>query len=629
MKNDMKLKFKIFLIIGIIIGSINAFGQEYTDEQIGFDREELRKEMTSGGFMPKEFVEKQLDELRATMVKRYEMGFDAWLESTKPKYDIPRSRLSRSAPEDYNSFETCESFTFDEGSPLNGWRLWANPLTADSNNIHLGDYGYIFSEENGNYTDITDNSYSYYLDDRSPKSNRFHVFKSNDFDGSDHVESSTNPSEPYASKLGTSNSTNVIRVGNRAAGIRKDMITKSFTLKSLDDFIMYDYAIVLNDPVSGHNNIKPYFAINMKVGNSIKECSIVKYEANSVIPGFNPYNNDPYHSDYNIKIKPWATNIIKPSDFGAVVNDQITIEVTASDCGAAGHFGYGYFDIRCISEEDLIVLKKDDLCAKENLTITTPLNPLNILDSEGELDSNYFYKWSIKDENGTEVFSDDSSTNTLNYSFNSTGVFTIELDVPYFTTSSSSTCDVVSTLKRKVRVYNCDPCHDCVSFDLQEGKKYLVTGWAKVGNSLNPSHLQYQDAAIQISCTDLNDNIVPDGLIEFTGSGEIIDGWQRIIGEFSVPPDTTFFNLLLTNTGSNAVYFDDIRILPSDANMKSFVYDQETQRLMSELDENNYSTFYEYDQEGGLIRIKKETERGIYTIQETRSFTQKAQYIHE
>ncbi len=55
--------------------------------------------------------------------------------------------------------------------------------------------------------------------------------------------------------------------------------------------------------------------------------------------------------------------------------------------------------------------------------------------------------------------------------------------------------------------------------------------------------------------------------------------------------------------------------------MKSFVYDEATQRLMAELDENNYATFYEYDQEGGLIRVKKETERGVYTIQETRSNT--------
>jgi hypothetical protein len=53
--------------------------------------------------------------------------------------------------------------------------------------------------------------------------------------------------------------------------------------------------------------------------------------------------------------------------------------------------------------------------------------------------------------------------------------------------------------------------------------------------------------------------------------------------------------------------------------MKSFVYDPDNQRLTAELDENNYATFYEYDKEGGLIRVKKETVKGVYTIQETRS----------
>ena len=73
------------------------------------------------------------------------------------------------------------------------------------------------------------------------------------------------------------------------------------------------------------------------------------------------------------------------------------------------------------------------------------------------------------------------------------------------------------------------------------------------------------------------------------------------------------------NSSSNECYFDDIRFYPYNGNMKSFVYDEDTQRLMAELDENNYATFYEYDLEGGLVRVKKETERGVFTIQETRS----------
>jgi hypothetical protein len=46
---------------------------------------------------------------------------------------------------------------------------------------------------------------------------------------------------------------------------------------------------------------------------------------------------------------------------------------------------------------------------------------------------------------------------------------------------------------------------------------------------------------------------------------------------------------------------------------------------MAELDENNYATFYEYDLEGGLVRVKKETEKGVYTIQETRSNSPKTE----
>jgi len=74
--------------------------------------------------------------------------------------------------------------------------------------------------------------------------------------------------------------------------------------------------------------------------------------------------------------------------------------------------------------------------------------------------------------------------------------------------------------------------------------------------------------------------------------------------------------------GANNILVDDIRVHPFNANMKSFVYDPVTLRLMAELDENNYATYYEYDDEGNLMRQKKETERGIMTIKETRQNTQ-------
>ena len=62
--------------------------------------------------------------------------------------------------------------------------------------------------------------------------------------------------------------------------------------------------------------------------------------------------------------------------------------------------------------------------------------------------------------------------------------------------------------------------------------------------------------------------------------------------------------------------------------MKSFVYDPVSLRLMAELDANNYATFYEYDDQGNLIRVKKETERGIVTLKESRSVYTKNGIVH-
>jgi len=116
-------------------------------------------------------------------------------------------------------------------------------------------------------------------------------------------------------------------------------------------------------------------------------------------------------------------------------------------------------------------------------------------------------------------------------------------------------------------------------------------------------------------------------------SGKIIEGWQRIVGIISIPtlnenattaevPKVLRISLSCLAEGTNC-YFDDVRIFPLNGSMKSFVYDKDTQRLMAELDENNYATYYEYDKEGGLVRVKKETEKGVYTIQETRSKSKK------
>lgn len=163
-------------------------------------------------------------------------------------------------------------------------------------------------------------------------------------------------------------------------------------------------------------------------------------------------------------------------------------------------------------------------------------------------------------------------------------------------------------------------CSDCLSFQPYPGKEYLLSAWAKEESFVQVK--TYENATINIvfySDVDASE-LHKISVLKLNPSGDIIDGWQRINSKFMIPQNTKTISIELENNSPGIpVYFDDIRIHPLDGSVKTFVYDSETFKLMSELDENNYSTFYEYDNEGGLVRIKKETAKGVKTIQETRS----------
>lgn len=164
---------------------------------------------------------------------------------------------------------------------------------------------------------------------------------------------------------------------------------------------------------------------------------------------------------------------------------------------------------------------------------------------------------------------------------------------------------------------------DFGSFQPLPKGKYLVSGWVKEEHA--QQKITYNSSIIvSLESTSVAN---PPPLI-FHPSGNIIDGWQRIVGILEIPENDFVdgyisIELSCQSEGEANCYFDDIRFLPYNGNLKSFVYDSDNSKLMAELDENNYATFYEYDPEGGLIRVKKETEKGVMTIQETRSSNQK------
>jgi hypothetical protein len=145
------------------------------------------------------------------------------------------------------------------------------------------------------------------------------------------------------------------------------------------------------------------------------------------------------------------------------------------------------------------------------------------------------------------------------------------------------------------------------------GKKIVISAWVKEAQPCKGDTYTGNQIGIVITRAAGNITVIAKPL------GGIIEGWQRYEQVIDIPVDATMLSVNMQATGTTAVYFDDLRIHPYNASMKSFVYNPETLRLMAELDENNYATMYEYDDDGTLIRLKKETERGIKTISETRS----------
>jgi hypothetical protein len=145
------------------------------------------------------------------------------------------------------------------------------------------------------------------------------------------------------------------------------------------------------------------------------------------------------------------------------------------------------------------------------------------------------------------------------------------------------------------------------------GKRIIVGGWVKEDNSClckayTRNHIQVQFVA--------GGNL---SSVELSPSGNLVEGWQRYESVVDIPVNATQMTIFLKASDSAITYFDDIRIHPYNAHMRSYVYNSVNLRLMAELDENNYATFYEYDDDGALVRVKKETERGVQTLKENRN----------
>ncbi|MEP7265288.1 MAG: hypothetical protein ABI772_12355, partial [Bacteroidota bacterium] len=157
------------------------------------------------------------------------------------------------------------------------------------------------------------------------------------------------------------------------------------------------------------------------------------------------------------------------------------------------------------------------------------------------------------------------------------------------------------------------PCEDCMgSFIPEVNKDYIISAWVRE-ESAPASQTEMLNPFITLEFPSAG-----AGITTINASGTVIDGWQKIYYRFTVPNAGHDIRIMLKCATGDCL-FDDVRVFPAAGMMKSYVYDPVTLRFVAELDEQNYASFYEYDEEGKLTTVKKETERGVMTIKESRN----------
>ncbi len=143
---------------------------------------------------------------------------------------------------------------------------------------------------------------------------------------------------------------------------------------------------------------------------------------------------------------------------------------------------------------------------------------------------------------------------------------------------------------------------------LKIGKKYIVSAWTQTDENQGP---------LPIEVLDANNISLATGQVN--GDFKQVDNWTKVEVSFIATTNTIKLNI-----GSGIVsLYDDLRISPYEGGMKTYVYNPATLWLVAELDNLNYATFYNYDEEGQLVQVKKETDKGIVTVQQTRNNTKK------
>jgi hypothetical protein len=141
-------------------------------------------------------------------------------------------------------------------------------------------------------------------------------------------------------------------------------------------------------------------------------------------------------------------------------------------------------------------------------------------------------------------------------------------------------------------------------------RPYLISVWVRTPDPT-------QSLPSQFLTVTVNNQPVP---ITKIYESPPIEGWRlfryRVYWSSTNTPPPAFsplsivFRNPLRQSGNPAIFIDDVRIEPEDAESRVFVYHPFRKQLLGVLDENHFATKYFYNAQDELEKVAKETEGG-------------------
>lgn len=161
-----------------------------------------------------------------------------------------------------------------------------------------------------------------------------------------------------------------------------------------------------------------------------------------------------------------------------------------------------------------------------------------------------------------------------------------------------------------------------VRLQLDASKKYSLSAWVSRlqvhTHDFNNDPVNGDAPQIVVNYLNSAGSVIgSSSLSDGFPDGRIIENWQKVTFSFTPVTNTKYIEIVI-DPGTTTLYVDDIRIQPFNSALKTYVYDLNNLRVTAVLDDNNYATFYSYDEQGHLFLVKQETAKGVQTVKESR-----------